>query len=144
MANTTALNLADAVVDSLKTLTYGGSQLSAVRSLFPFYELKDLSNLKITVVPREVEISNFDREASAFDYEIDVSVQKAVESPDAEEVGTLMDLAETIAKSFRRKVYANLNNAACFKQSITLYSSEHIQAPSVFTSIVKLSFKIIK
>ncbi len=144
MANSTALEIADAIVDTLKTINYGDSALPAVRSLFPFYELKDLATLKVTVVPKSVDIQSFGRSASEFDYEIDIAVQKAVSSPDISEVGNLADLVMTIAKAFKKKVYTTVGNAACYKQSISLYSAEHIQPPSVFTSVLTLNFKVIE
>ncbi|OHB51758.1 MAG: hypothetical protein A2Y12_01350 [Planctomycetes bacterium GWF2_42_9] len=144
MANSTALNIADAVVETLKTITYNDSALPAVRSLFPFYELKELKTLKISVVPRAVACANFDRSASEFNYEIDIAVQKAVASTNDVELEQLMNLVLTIAKTFRRKVYANLGGASCFKQDVELISAEHIQPPPVFTSVITLHFKVIE
>ena len=54
-----------------------------------------------------------------------------------------MELVLAIAKSFRNKVYQDIG-AVCAKQTIDpLYSVEHIQPPSVFTSVVTLNFKVI-
>ncbi|OQA02449.1 MAG: hypothetical protein BWY69_01105 [Planctomycetes bacterium ADurb.Bin401] len=117
---------------------------TAIRTLFPFYELKDLSNLKVTVVPKSVNITTATRSSSEFDYQIDIAIQKAVKSPDDAEVTALTELALAICKSFRSKIYEDIG-AVCFKQSIDpLYSVEHIQPPSVFTSVVTLNFKILE
>ena len=142
MSNTTAISIADEVVTSLNGFSYGIA-FTAARKLWPFYELKDLSSLKVTVVPKSVEMTMMTRTAMEFNYQIDIAVQKSVTSPDASEVSTLMDLAVSIANSFRSKVYSALG-AVCFKQTIDpLYSIDHIAPPSVFTSVIVLTFKVV-
>jgi len=138
-----AIDLADQVV---LTLNDGGYQpaFTAVRKLFPFYELKDLTQLHVTVLPKSVNMAVSTRTKDELDYQIDVAVQKTVKTPDDAEINSLMQLALAIAKSFRGKVYPDFN-AVCIKQSIDpLYSIEHIQPPSVFTSVITLDFKVIE
>jgi len=137
------IDLADKVVLSLNSENYSLS-FTAVRTLFPFYELKDLTVLHVTVVPKSINIESASRSSNEYEYQVDIAIQKAVKSPDDVEVNSLMDLAIEIAKSFRGKVFQNLGTV-CSKQSIDpLYSVEHIQPPSVFTSVVTLNFKIIE
>jgi hypothetical protein len=137
------LQLAEKIVQTLNSGSFGLA-FTAVRTLFPFYELKDLSTLHVTVVPKAVNIATATRSSSEFDYQIDIAIQKAVKSPDDAEVTALTELALAIAKSFRNKIYQDIG-AVCFKQSIDpLYSVEHIQPPSVFTSVVTLNFKVIE
>jgi hypothetical protein len=137
------IDLADQVVLSLNSGNYNLS-FKAVRTLFPFYELKDLATLNVTVVPKSVNIVTASRNSSEFDYQVDIAIQKAVKSPDDREVNSLMDMAMEIGKSFRGKVFHNLGTV-CSKQTIDpLYSIEHIQPPSVFTSVVTLNFKVIQ
>jgi len=137
------IDLADQVVLSLNSENYNLS-FTAVRTLFPFYELKDLATLHVTVVPKSINIESASRSSNEYEYQVDIAIQKAVKSPDDVEVNSLMDLAIEIAKSFRGKVFQNLATV-CSKQSIDpLYSVEHIQPPSVFTSVVTLNFKVIE
>ena len=137
------LQLSEKIVTTLNDSEFD-LEFTAVRTLFPFYELKDLSNLKVTVVPKSVNITTATRSSNEFDYQIDIAIQKAVKSPDDSEVTALTELALAIAKSFRNKVYEDIG-AVCFKQSIDpLYSVEHIQPPSVFTSVLTLNFKIVQ
>jgi hypothetical protein len=143
MSNT-AIAIADEVVKTLNNIEDEDDRLfTAVRLLFPFYELNDLAELKVTVVPKSVDIQSFSRGASEFDCQIDIAFQKSVKSPDAPEVSTLADLVLNTAKSFRGKVYSDIG-AACYKIGVLLYSAEHIQPPSVFTSVITLNFKIIE
>lgn len=137
-----ALDLADQVVQTLNAGNYGIA-FTAVKTLFPFYELKDLADLKVTVVPKSVNMAVSTRTKDEFDYQIDIAIQKAIKSPDDAEVNSLMELSMAVAKDFRARVYSDLN-AICLKQSIDpLYSVEHIQPPSVFTSVITLNFKVI-
>ena len=138
-----AIDLADQVVLTLNESDCEPA-FTAVRKLFPFYELKDLSNLKVTVVPKSLSITASSRNSSELDYQVDIAIQKTVKTPDDPEVNALMELTLAIAKSFRKKIYEDIG-AVCFKQSIDpLYSIEHIQPPSVFTSVVTLDFKVIE
>jgi len=137
------LQLAEQIVDTLNDGSFT-LPFTAVKTLFPFYQLKDLSTLRVTVVPKSVNVTNASRKSSEFDYQVDIAVQKAVKTPDDIEVTALTELALAIAKSFRSKIYQNIG-AVCFKQSIDpLYSTEHIQPPSVFTSVITLNFKVIE
>jgi hypothetical protein len=137
------LQLAEKIVTTLNDGEFD-LEFTATKTLFPFYELKDLSTLRVTIVPKSVNITTASRAASEFDYQVDIAIQKAVKSPDDAEVTVLTDFALVIAKSFRNKVYQDIG-AVCFKQSIDpLYSVEHIQPPSVFTSVVTLNFKVIE
>ena len=137
------IDLADQVALSLNSENYNLS-FTAIRTLFPFYELKDLATLHVTVVPKSINIESASRSSNEYDNQIDVAIQKAIKSPDDKEVNSLMDIATDIAKCFRGKVFHNLGTV-CFKQTIDpLYSVEHIQPPSVFTSVVTLNFKIIE
>ncbi|HBG28589.1 MAG: hypothetical protein A2Y10_08580 [Planctomycetes bacterium GWF2_41_51] len=137
------LQLAEKIVNTLNDSEFALA-FTAVKTLFPFYELKDLANLKVTVVPKSVNITTASRNSSEFDYQVDIAIQKAVKRPDDTEITVLTELALAIAKSFRNKVYQDIG-AVCFKQSIDpLYFVEHIQPPSVFTSVVTLNFKVIQ
>jgi hypothetical protein len=136
------LQLAEKIVQTLNSGSFALA-FTAVRTLFPFFELKDLSTLRVTIVPKSVNITTASRSSSEFDYQIDIAIQKAVKSPDDAEVTALTELSLAIAKSFRGKIYEDIG-AVCFKQSIDpLYSVEYIQPPSVFTSVITLNFKII-
>lgn len=138
----TAIDLANAVVTSLNEDTYS-MNFTAVMSLFPFYEIKDLSTLRVTVMPKNLEITRVTRSSSEFNYEIDIAVQKVVDLSDNSSLINLAKLALSIASNFKNKIYSNLG-AACFGQNVNpIFSTEHIQPPSVFTSIVTLKFKIM-
>jgi len=137
--NLTGLFLADEVAEALNTEIYAAS-FTAARHLMPFYELKDLAQLKVTVAPRTVEIVPHDRNNSLTTCDIDIAIQKAVASPDDLEVSQLADLVMAIAKSFRHKILPC--GAACSKQTVDpIYSADHMQSPPVFTSVITLSFK---
>lgn len=137
--NLTGVFLADQVTEALNTEIYAAS-FTAARRLMPFYELKDLSELKATVAPRTVDIALHDRINSIYTCDIDIAIQKAVASPDDLEVSQLADLVMAIAKTFRNKTLPC--GATCFRQAIDpIYSTDHMQSPPVFTSVITLGFK---
>lgn len=141
--NTVAMSIVDEVVDSLNNGTYN-LDFTAVKTLFPIYAIKDLETLRVTVVPKSLNLSAATRAQGEFNYDIDIAIQKALSSVNDAEIQYLMDLIISIAKNFRGKVYTDLG-AVCYKQTVDpLYSVEHISPPSVFTSVVTLSFKVIE
>jgi hypothetical protein len=135
----TGISLADEITEALNAGEYAMS-FTAARRLMPFYELKDLAQLKATVMPKSIEVQPHDRNSSLYNCEIDIAIQKAVAFPDDPEVSQLADLVMSITNAFRNK-YAPCG-AVCYKQTVDpIYSADHMQSPPVFTSVITLSFK---
>jgi hypothetical protein len=139
----TALLLADAVVETLNTGDWN-LPFTAIRTTLPYYDVKELTILKVSVVPRSLDISNITRASNECLYQIDIAIQKAVAHVNHQDIHALMNLALNISKSFRGKTYPSLD-AVCSKQAIDpLYQAEHIAPPSVFTTVVTLNFKVFE
>jgi hypothetical protein len=71
-----------------------------VRHYQPWFELSEMTGLRVSVVARSVASKALDRNRDGFDYRIDVAVQRKVE-PTAGNLDALMERVEEIADHVR-------------------------------------------
>lgn len=110
-----AIQIADAVVAELNAAASGETPtlpggFTAVRDYGPVYKIEDLSDreatgqtparkgLHVTVIPLTIDIERADRAATQGDYEVDVTIQKCVQSRD--EKDELIVIAEKVGRYF--------------------------------------------
>jgi hypothetical protein len=91
----TILALADAVVEQLNATAFS-QPLVAVRHYQLCFELAEMTELRVSVMPRSVASKALDRNRDGFDYRIDVAVQRKVE-PSVGNRDALMERVEEIA-----------------------------------------------
>ena len=120
---------------------------TAVRKVVPAYELAELTELKVTVVPKAVEISGSTRSASQYDITVDIGVQKKLPAtPEMEdEVETLGTLVDQIAEYLRRRPLAGAPFASWVNiVNDPVYAPEHLLEKRVFTSVLTLTYRAMK
>ncbi len=138
------LKVADAVVSALNGGTFS-LPLQAKREYLPRFDLPEMDQLHVTVVPRGLEIQAASRTAAAYDYKIDVAVQKRFSTGDAAELDPLLSLVEEIAGFFQMKRLAGFPTAAWVKtEHPALYSQEHMEVLRQFTSVVTFTFRVVR
>jgi hypothetical protein len=135
------LDIADAVVAELNATAFS-QPLTAERYYRPQFELSEMTELKVTVVPRALASKTLDRSRDSFDYQIDVAVQKKTDiSPEA--LDALMTLVEEIADHFRKHPLASYPDARCTEvKNEPVYALEHLDELRQFTSVITLSFQV--
>ena len=117
----------------------------AQRLYVPNFDLEDMKELRVTVVPRELELSPLDREQNCVHARIDVAVQKKFNSGTNAEIDPLVGFVEEVADLFRLKRLASFHAARCVKVEHTvLYSCEHWEQLRQFTSLLTLTFELAK
>jgi hypothetical protein len=144
MSQSTISKLADAVVGSIN-----GADLShdftAVRTYLPVFDLAQMKDLHVTVVPKAVTSEAGDRSRGQFDYEIDVAVQKKLQTTENDEIDELMGLVEEIADIFRSKRLEGYTSAICVKtENEPVYAQEHLDQLRQFTSVLTLTFRLMR
>ena len=97
-----AIDIADAVVAELASGSFGQS-ISPQRLVLPEFDLAELADLRITVVPKAVEISAASRVASQHDVQIDIGIQKKLGKDLDAEVPVLCGLVDEIAAFLKRR-----------------------------------------
>lgn len=147
MNMSTIIHIADAVVAELNAAETGtfSQEFEAIRKVLPVYELPELAELKVTVVPKAVEINGSTRAASQYGLSVDIGIQKRVGKNIDEEVLLLTTLVEEIADYLRQR---SLNDAPwagwIHTENDPVYSPEHLAENRTFTSVLTLTYKAIK
>ena len=144
------LDIADAVVTELNAAqvppaTGFGQTFTATRAYRPVFDLAELKTLRVTVVPKGIEIVNITRNANQNDVSVDVAVQKKVNPDDAADMDALMTLVEKIGDFFRLRRLAAFPTALWTKtENVPIYSPEHLETKQVFTSVLTLTFRVVR
>ena len=144
MSQATISDLADVVVALLDAQQFS-QPLTAVRTYLPVFDLAEMKDLHVTVVPKSVSSQSGDRSRSQYDYEIDVAVQKKLQATDNAEIDDLAALVEEIADAFRSKRPPGFTSAICLKtDNDPVYAQEHLDQMRQFTSVLTLTFRIMR
>jgi len=135
------LDIADAVVDQLNATPFS-QPLTAERHYQPRFELSEMTELKVSVVPRSLASKSLDRNRDSFDYLIDVAVQKKTDMTQAA-LDALMALVEEITNHFRMQKLAGYPAARCTEvKNEPVYALEHLDELRQFTSVITLTFRV--
>jgi len=152
-------NIADAVVAELNGHTWISAPptppehegddptpaFTAKRYYRPMFDLAEMSDLHVSVVPRGMTIERADRSRNQHDVQIDVAVQKKFQSGDAAELDPLMALVEEIADFFRLRRLAAYPDAVWVKtENVPVYAQEHLEEFRQFTSVLTLTFRVVR
>ena len=139
-----AIDIADAVAAELD----GGSfsqEFTPERRVLPDFELADLAGLKVTVVPKGVEIAGASRSLSQHDVQVDVGVQKKLGSDLDAEVAALCGLVEEIAAFLKGRRLTGAGCAAWVRTANEpVYSPEHLAEKRLFTSVLTVTYRAMK
>ena len=90
---TTILEIADKVTAKLNAASLSQT-FEATRLYVPNFDLSDLKELRVTVVPREIDLLPLDRASNKVHAMIDVAVQKKFKKGDAGEIDPLVQFVE--------------------------------------------------
>ncbi len=147
----TIIDIAGAVVAELNGPdgpTFGDPLvgLDAERGYRPLFELGDLKDLRVTVVPRAVDLATASRSTVQADVQIDIGIQKKLPATDQDaEADALMQLAEEVADFFRTHPLTGVPDAAWVRSANEpVYSPEHWDEFRQFTSIVTATFRVLR
>jgi hypothetical protein len=141
---TTILQIADSVTNQLNAAELG-FEFEAERLYVPNRDIEEMKPLRVSVVPRDVELLPHDRARNRCLYRIDVAIQKKFTQGTNQEIDPLLSFVEQIADEFRLKRLLSFQVARCIKVEHTvLYSSEHWEQLRLFTSLLTLTFELAK
>ena len=133
-----ASDIAGAVVAELNAAPAGtfSQTFTAVRAYLPQYDLKDMKDLHVTVVPKGAVVEGAGRNACQYDYAIDVAVQKKLATTEPSEIDPLMALVEKIADFFRLRRLAAVPAIWVRTEHTHLWAPEHMDQLRQFTSVM--------
>ena len=133
------INLADSIVTELNGHTFS-QPFTAERGYLPTFELPELDELKITVVPKEDDGKLDTRASSSHDYAVDTGIQKKPPDIDNGQLDPLMLLTQEVADFF---LFGRQPGGATLvaPRVRILYLQDHLHKLRQFTSVVTLSFR---
>ena len=133
------IDIADAIVNELNSQTFN-PPFTAVRGYLPTFDLPEMNELKVTVVPKEDDGKLDTRTQSTHDYAIDIGIQKKPPTIDNNQLDPLMLLTQQIADHFLFGKQAA--GATLISPSVRiLYLQDHLQKLRQFTSVVTLTLR---
>ena len=144
------IDIADAVVGLLNGDDADFSQdFEAQRRVRPNFELTDLADLRVTVVPKGFEASIASRSLSQYDVQVDVGIQKKLPAGADEdaEVAEMCGLVEEVADFLKGKALEGTGWRAVWAapaKNDPVYSTEHLAEKRVFTSVLTLTYRVMK
>ena len=141
------IDIADAVAAELNSAPSGTFEqaFTAVRRFLPEFELPDLAELKVSVVPRGLEITGATRSASQYEISIDIGVQKKLGRDVDGEVAGLLVLVEQMADYLRRRTLAGAPRAVWAGiANDPVWAAEHLSEQRVFTSVLTVTYRAIR
>jgi len=141
------IDIADAVAAELNAAPAGtfDPAITAVRRVLPAFELADLADLKVSVVPKGVQMTGSTRATSQYEIAVDIGVQKKLGKDLDAEVAALGTLVDQIADCLRRRPLS----AAPFAAWVSLvnepvYAPEHLVEQRVFTSVLTVTYRAMR
>lgn len=137
-------DIADAVVAGINEAELSQS-VTAARTFLPVFDLEDMQDLHVTVVQRGVTTPPGGRGHNQHDYAIDIAVQKKLDAVSNAEVDTLLGLVQELADLFRFKRLTEPPYAAWLNtENVPVYSPEHLEQLRQFTSVITITFRIMR
>jgi len=134
-------DIAEVVVTALNGHTFS-QPFTAARAYRPVFDLKDMTDLHVTVVPKGVELTTAGRGLAQSDVQIDIGVQKKLAASDNAEIDALVGLVQEIAEFIRAT--RRFGEAAWVKiENTPIYSQEHLGELRQFTSVLTLTLRVM-
>ena len=136
-----AMDIADAVVAELASGSFSQA-IAPQRMVLPEFDLASLAELRVTVVPKAVEITGSTRSVSQYDVQIDIGVQKKLGKDLDAGVPALCELVDEIAAFLKRRLLAGAPYAAWVRSANEpIYAPEHLAEQRVFTSVLTVTYR---
>lgn len=152
MSSSLPIDLADALVAALNAppvppATAFAPAFTAARAYRPQFDLAELKTLRISVVPKAIEITSLGRRTNQHDVSVDVAVQQKVDPDDSAILDGLMLLVQQLSDflRLRRIDLADGASAVWVKTENTpIYSPDHLETKQVFTSVLTFTFRVVR
>lgn len=136
------INIADAIVAEILGHDWG-RELSAERVYRPMAKVKDLVDMKVSVMPAKLDATIASRGSDEYEPEVDIGIQQGRVGPDDQvELDSLLEFVETMAAWFRGRQLISWPTARITEANISvLWLPEHLTKYRVFTSVITVKAK---
>ena len=143
------IDIAEAVTAEIAAAPAGtfAKAVEPRRLVLPAFELAELATLRVSVVPKCVQITGASRSASQHEVSVDIGIQKKLSGGSAEleaQVTHLCDLVQQIADYLRKRPLAGAPYAGWVRTANEpIYVPEHLAEQRVFTSVLTLTYRAL-
>jgi hypothetical protein len=134
-------DIVDAVVAALNGQTFS-QPVTAERAYRAAFDLQEMKDLHVTVVPKGLELITAGRGVAQSDVQIDIGVQKKLATGDDAEIDELMGLVQEIVE-FVRATRQFGDGVWVKTENTPIYSQEHLGELRQFTSVVTLTLRVM-
>jgi hypothetical protein len=133
-------DVAKAIVTELKTHEFS-VPFEPVMLVLPSFEPAELETLRVSIVPRTLEIERISRESFKYTVGIDIGIQRRIEGTPEETVATLGSLVDEIVNHLKETTLSEFP-AAQWNGVLNdpLYVPEHLQQKRTFTSVLTVKY----
>jgi hypothetical protein len=144
-----AIEIADALVTALNAHRFSQT-FTAARYYLPEFDLTEMDQLHVSVVPAELDEEIADRTRDRAEYKIHVAVQKRVTKQDPPgldmtAIDGLMGLVQEIDDLVRHKPLAGYEQAHWTKtENKPIYDPKHLKEHGQFTSLLVFTFRVTR
>ena len=137
-------DIADAVVAELNAGSFSET-LGAERAYQPTFDLKEMKDLHVTVVPKSVTTAVASRADDQVDFAIDIGIQKKLGSDAGAEADVLMALVAEIAAFLNRRRLATAPDVIWVSTANEpIFSPEHFEQLRQFTSVLTVTYRALE
>ena len=136
----TLVSIADAVAESLNSGPWG---LEAERHYRPAFDLENLDELRVSVVPRSQSIQPASRSATDFEVQIDIGIQQRIQAEGIGVPDAILSLVEAIADHLRFDRLEAMPEAVWVGSTHEpVFVPELYDQHRVFTSVLTVSYRV--
>jgi hypothetical protein len=139
----TVLQIADAVAASLNAHSFSPG-VNAERHYQPSFDLDEMKDLQVTVVPKSWTGTPASRDSEFSDYAIDIGVQQRVNVEESVTVlDALMTLVERIHDHLRMKTLDGMPGAMWVgATNEPIFAPENLMEKHVLTSVLTVRYRV--
>ncbi|MDR2763126.1 MAG: hypothetical protein LBB88_11020 [Planctomycetaceae bacterium] len=134
--------VANAVVAELKkNMQKFSIQFEPAMLVLPNFESSELQTIRVTVVPRTLEIERNSRNSAKYIVGIDIGIQRRIENTPEETVENLGNLVDEIILFLKSTNLSEFHSAQVSSiANDPIYSPEHLQQKRIFTSVLNVKY----
>lgn len=141
----TAREIADALADSLAAYDFAGTDPTVQRVNWPSYDIEDMADPVVAVVPGTVETTRADRVHWQYDYGITVFVGR--HAPTEALADETMDLAEALVDAIRQhdwdeEVEWPSGVTSPMEVEVVLNPDEGLQDRNVWRAVITATYRV--
>ena len=142
-----ATAIADAVAAELNAAPAGtfSQTMTPERDVLPEFSLPELAQLRVSVVPKSIEMTRSTRTGSQYDITVDIGIQKKLEAVMDAEVAELGTFVDEVADYLDGRALTETPYAVWTKTANDpVYAPDHLAEQRVFTSVLTVTYRAMK